>query len=254
MAYTKVMAAVLSNAEIAPGCFDLKVKSAQAKEAVPGQFVEIYIEGKTLRRPISICGADKEAGVLRMVYQIRGEGTAWLATVKAGDALDILGPLGHGFTLKNAQNPVFIGGGIGTPPMLEAAKAAGGTADAILGYRNESAVILEEDFKAVCRNVTIATDDGSYGYKGFVTDVLKKRLESECDLICACGPMPMMKAITKMAEEKGISCQVSLEERMGCGIGACLTCVCKIKSGEDDFRHAQVCRYGPVVDAKEVVW
>lgn len=255
MAYTKNLCPVLENSEIAPGFFDMKLKTAQALAAAPGQFVQIYCDGKTLRRPISICGVDKTAEILRLVYQIRGEGTAWLAGVKPGAKLDILGPLGHGFTVNKAEHPVFVGGGIGTPPLLEAAAACGGKADAILGYRNAESVILLKDFKAVCRKVMLATDDGSAGRHGFVTSLLEERLaEGECDLVCACGPMPMLKAVAAMAEAAGIPCQVSLEQRMGCGIGACVTCVCKVKSGADSVRHAQVCRYGPVINSKEVVW
>lgn len=257
MGYTKYLATVLANTEIAPGFFDIRVKTPQASQTSPGQFYQILCDGKPLRRPISVCGYDPAAETLRMVYQIRGEGTAWLAGVKAGAQLDLLGPLGHGFSVKNADHPVFVGGGIGTPPLLGTAAACGGKADAILGYRTKAAAILLEDFEKVCRKVYTATDDGSLGHHGLVTDLLKERLEEgPCDLICACGPTPMLKAVSAMALERDIRCQVSLEERMGCGIGACVCCVCKVGDPNDPatIRHAQVCRYGPVIDAKEVIW
>lgn len=254
MDYTKALAEVLKNDSIASGFYDMVIKTPQAKVAKIGQFVTILCGTKTLRRPISICEINASEETLRIVYQIRGEGTAWLSTVKKGDIIDVLGPLGHGFTVKNKKNVVFVGGGIGVPPLLGASEACENKADAILGFRNTANMILTDDFKNACRNLLIATDDGSYGHHGFVTDLLKKRLEeSECDLVCACGPTPMLKAIATMAEEKGIPCQVSMEERMGCGIGACLVCVCKIK-GEEDVRHVQVCKYGPVIDSKEVIW
>ena len=257
MGYTKFLAPVLSNTEIAPGFFDIRLETPQVQQTGAGQFFQILCDGKPLRRPISVCGFDKKTNILRMVYQIRGEGTAWLATVKAGQKLDLLGPLGHGFSVAKAQNPVFVGGGIGTPPLLGTAALCGGKADAIVGYRTADASILLEDFKKVCRKVYVATDDGTLGHHGLVTDLLKERLAAgPCDLVCACGPTPMLKAVADLALSQNIPCQVSLEQRMGCGIGACVGCVCKVKDVSDPeaVRHAQVCRYGPVIDAKEVVW
>lgn len=254
MGYTKALAMVISNRKIAPGIYDLTVQTPQAADASQGQFMQIYCDGKTLRRPISICEIDKQNETLRMVYMVKGEGTAWLSRVKDGDTLDMLGPLGHGFDIKGYQKVLVIGGGIGVPPMLQTAKNCA-SADAVLGFRNIDAVILQDDFMKACGKVTITTDDGSMGRHGFVTDVLKEDLEMySYDLVAACGPTPMLKAIAAICEEKGVDCQVSLEERMGCGIGACLGCVCKVKKGEDGYRHAQVCRYGPVIDSKEVVW
>ncbi len=257
MGYTKYLAPVLENREIAPGFFDIRLQTPQVQQTGPGQFYQILCDGKPLRRPISVCGYDKAQNTLRMVYQVRGEGTAWLSGVKPGDTLDLLGPLGHGFSLEKAEYPVLVGGGIGTPPMLGAAFACGGRADAIVGYRNAGAAILLQDFEKACRKVYVATDDGSLGHHGLVTDLLNQRLtEGPCDLVAACGPTPMLKAVAAIALEKGIKCQVSLEERMGCGIGACVCCVCKVGDPSDPatIRHAQVCRYGPVIDAKEVIW
>ncbi len=256
MGYTKAFAKVLRNENIAPGIYDLLVKTPQAADAQAGQFVEIYCPGKTLRRPISICEIDKVAGTLRMVYMVKGEGTLWLSQVKVGDTLDLLGPLGHGFDLSQSKDAIVIGGGIGVPPMLETAKLQGKQCDAILGFRTASAAILLDDFEQVCNEVMLCTDDGTLGLKGFVTDILEKRLASRqpFDLVCACGPMVMLKNVAKLCEKYNVSCQVSLEERMGCGIGACVGCAVRIQDEAGTVRSAQVCRYGPVMDAKEVVW
>lgn len=254
MGITTNICTVLENSQIASGIYNLTVKTPQSADAKPGQFVNIYCEGKTLRRPISICEIDKNLQTLRFVYQVKGEGTKWLSRVQAGQSLDILGPLGHGFNVSKARKVVFVGGGIGAPPLLETAKQCNFIPDAILGFKSKDFAILIDDFKKYCENVQVSTDDGSLGYHGLVTELLKERLQSDCDLVCACGPKPMLKAVAKIAEERGVECQVSLEERMGCGLGACLVCVCKVKSGEGGFRYAQVCRYGPVINSKEVVW
>ena len=216
--------------------------------AQPGQFIHIACgEGNLLRRPISIC--DVQGDSLKIVFQVKGEGTAWLSRRAAKDTLDVLARLGHGFDLAAlGARPVMIGGGIGVPPMLytmKAAKAAGAQPTAVLGFRNQDAVILEKDFAAV-GTTHICTDDGSYGAHGFVSDLL--RLHSDTNDftgVCACGPKPMLKALAQIAEELGIPCQVSMEERMGCGIGACLVCACelKLKDGEG-VRYGHVCKDG----------
>ena len=223
--------------------------------AQPGQFVHITCgDANLLRRPISICQAHD--GILKIVFVVKGDGTKWLSQRRAGDVLDIVGPAGHGFDMtKLGEKPVFIGGGIGVPPMLQtmqAAKAQGAQPTAILGFRNADAVILEKDFQAV-GTVYTATDDGSYGIHGFVSDVLKEHI-SEYTSVCCCGPKPMLRALASIAEEAGIPCQVSMEERMGCGIGACLVCVCSLKKENGDTRYGHVCKDGPVFDSKEVQW
>lgn len=223
--------------------------------AQPGQFVHITCgDANLLRRPISICQAHN--GILKIVFVVKGDGTKWLSERRAGDVLDIVGPAGHGFDMTRlGKKPVFIGGGIGVPPMLQtmqAAKAQGAQPTAILGFRNADAVILEEEFKAV-GTVYTATDDGSYGVHGFVSDVLKEHI-SEYTSVCCCGPKPMLRALASIAEEAGIPCQVSMEERMGCGIGACLVCVCSLKKENGDTRYGHVCKDGPVFDSKEVQW
>lgn len=226
-----------------------------SEAAVPGQFVHIACgEGNLLRRPISIC--DAEHGTLNIVFVVKGSGTKWLSQRKTGDVLDVLGPLGHGFDLTVlGDRPVFIGGGIGVPPMLKAMKAAragGAQPTAILGFRSREAVILEDDFRAL-GTVYTATDDGSYGIHGFVSDVLQAHIV-QFTSVCCCGPKPMLKAVAAIAEAAGLSCQVSMEERMGCGIGACLVCNCALKSKDGETRYGHVCKDGPVFDSKEVQW
>ena len=212
--------------------------------------VHIAVPGKTLRRPISICDADERN--IRIVFQIKGEGTEILSKSKEGDLIDILAPLGHGFDIPKGKRIAFVGGGIGVPPMLFSAKQAD-DAVAVLGFRNKKAVILTEDFKKVCSEVFVATDDGSFGIHGFTSDILRNII-NDIDMVCACGPMPMLKVIAEICKEHNKPCQVSLEERMGCGIGACLVCACKTLDKDGNIEHSHVCKKGPVYNAEEVVW
>ena len=181
---------------------------------------------------------------------------AALSERKTGDELDVLGPLGHGFDVGALGSaPVFIGGGIGVPPMLGCVREAvkqGAKPAAILGFRNQGAVILEGDFRDECETF-VTTDDGSYARHGFVTDVLKEQIASASG-VAACGPKPMLKAIAAIAKEAGVPCQVSMEERMGCGIGACLVCACALKAKDGETRYGHVCKDGPVFNAEEVEW
>lgn len=242
--------------ELQPGIFDFTVECREfASEAQPGQFAHLLVPGKTLRRPISICDADPERGTLRLVFQIRGEGTEVLSRFQEGQTLDILAPLGHGFTLGNpSRQAVFVGGGIGVPPLLMAAKPFGKNATVILGFRSRNAVILKEDFeKAGCR-VILCTDDGSEGLHGLVTEPLKEVLGEKKDTVFACGPTPMLRGVAKEAKSREIPCQLSLEERMGCGVGACLVCACKIKKADGEETYLHVCKDGPVFNAEEVVF
>ena len=239
---------LIKNEEIADGIFDWIVENPNlSKLAQPGQFAHVKVPGKTLRRPISICDATENT--LRLVFQVKGEGTEIMSKIKTGEEVEILAPLGNGFKVEKGKKYCFIGGGIGVPPMLYAAKQAENPL-VITGFRDKSLVILQEDFKKIGAEVVLATDDGSAGVHGFVTDVLKERL-SDIDEVCACGPIPMLKAISEICKGK-VPCQISLEERMGCGIGACLVCACKTKlNGEDGYTH--VCKNGPVYNAEEVV-
>lgn len=228
-----------------------------AQKAAPGQFVHLLPDGNfTLRRPISICEIDKAAGTLRMVFEVRGKGTKALSELRAGDTVNMLAPLGHGFTLpaKDAR-VILIGGGIGTPPMLPLAQYFGENAVVICGFRTADAAILQEDFAAAGAKTILCTDDGSAGRYGLVTLPLEEEITAEKPaLICACGPMPMLRAVAALAQTYEIPCQVSLEERMGCGIGACLVCACRTKDKNGDEQFLHVCKNGPVFPAEEVVW
>lgn len=242
---------VVKNEEIASGIFDMVVENKELSPlAKPGQFAHILVPGKTLRRPISICDADKSC--LRLVYQVKGEGTEILSKIKVGETLDIIAPLGKGFDIKEDKKYCFIGGGIGVPPMLYASKKKDKPV-VITGFRNKDLVILQSDFRKDNCQLYLTTDDGTAGEKAFVTDVLKEKL-SEIDEVCACGPMPMLKAIADICNEADIPCQVSLEERMGCGIGACLVCACEVKKADGSNDYVHVCKDGPVFDSKEVVF
>lgn len=245
---------IVEKAAVAKGIFDITVKCPHiAKEAQPGQFAQVAAEGFFLRRPISICDIDKENGTIRLVFEVRGKGTDKISELNKGDLIDIIAPLGNGFkVLGEGKKAVCIGGGIGTPPMLGIAKEYGENATVISGFRSASAVILQEDFAACGAETVLCTDDGTAGIHGFVTEALKAVLESKkTDIIYACGPMPMLKAIVTLADEYGIETQVSLEQRMACGVGACLVCVCRtVKDGKEIFSH--VCKDGPVFDGKEV--
>lgn len=252
-------AEVLRQEQIAPGIYDLLVKTNAAEKAVCGQFVSLYCHDKTklLPRPISICGIDRNRGTLRLVYRVtgRGTGTDELAGLQAKDRVRLLGPLGNGFPVVG-DSPLLIGGGIGVPPMLELAKELKKTKktekiSVVLGYR-DSRLFLKDEFEAYAK-VFVATDDGSVGTKGTVIDAVKEHAV-EADVIYACGPKPMLRAVKEYAQEQKILCYVSMEERMACGVGACLGCVCQT-TGTDTHSHvknARVCKDGPVFLAQEV--
>ncbi|MCI5751861.1 MAG: dihydroorotate dehydrogenase electron transfer subunit [Oscillospiraceae bacterium] len=248
---------VVSKKQLTDGIYDYVISCPEiAAIAVCGQFVNIKVNGFMLRRPISICGIDREKGTLRIVFEVRGEGTKKLSELEASDCLDIIAPLGgRGFELlDSSKKAMIIGGGIGNPPMLPIAEHYGANGTVISGFRNEKAVILQEDFKSCGGEVILCTDDGSAGRKGFVTDVLAEKLSAEKpDIIYACGPSVMLKRITERAIRENIRCQVSLEERMGCGVGACLVCACRtIRDGKEYYAH--VCKDGPVFESTEVIF
>lgn len=253
MKYDVMLCKIVGKKQLTNDIFDFTVDAGKiAQAAKPGQFAQIYVPGRTLRRPISICGIDRAAETLRFVFQIRGEGTAQLAGMEPGETLDILAPLGSGFALGDtACKAVFVGGGIGVPPLLEAAKAFGGNATAIVGFRNQQSAILLEDFQKNGNRVILATDDGSAGHHGLVTDCMA---DLEFDAVFACGPSPMLKAVSKIARERGVPCQISLEERMACGIGACLGCAVKLRRENGEEYYGHVCKDGPVFDYQKVVW
>ena len=257
MRYTEEQGRLLYKAEIAPGIFNFTLTAPKiAAIAATGQFVTVLCEGFELRRPISLCGFDAAAGILRLVFEVRGKGTAWLAQRQIGENLSLVGPLGHGFPLLESDKKVLlVGGGIGTPPLLPIARHYGSNATVITGFRNAASVILQDDFQAVGAKTILCTDDGSAGFHGFTTQAMERHLaESDCDVVYTCGPKVMMKRVAEQANKKGIPCWVSMEERMACGVGACLGCACKTKDENGDPRMARVCLNGPVFDAQEVDW
>lgn len=229
-----------------------------AKTAKAGQFVHL-LPGDlfTLRRPISICEIDRRAGTIRLVFEIRGNGTRALAQLQAGDTVNMLAPLGgRGFTLKNPQEKVLIvGGGIGTPPLLSLAQHYGENATVILGFRTVGAAVLLEDFKKTGAQVILCTDDGSAGLHGLVTEPLSDYAkQGQTPMIYACGPTPMLQGCAKIAYQQHIPCEVSLEERMACGVGACLVCAVKTRTNSGEERYLHVCKDGPVFPSEEVCW
>ncbi len=247
MSYDTQMFKLLENKRIADGIFSWTVENNELPSlAQCGQFVNIKVPTRVLRRPISICDADQNT--LRLVFQVKGEGTRIMSLMQPGESVEILGPLGHGFEIQSGKRYCFVGGGIGVPPLLFAAKQTENPL-VITGFRSRNLVILQDEFKSIGSELYLATDDGSAGIHGFVTDVLKEHL-SEINEVCACGPMPMLRAVAAVCKDK-VRCQVSLEERMGCGIGACLVCSCKTRV-DGNTVMTQVCRRGPVYDAEEV--
>jgi dihydroorotate dehydrogenase electron transfer subunit len=239
---------ILNKKRLAEDVYDITVEAGElAGVARPGQFAQIAVPGKTLRRPISICGIDRGNRTLRFVFQVRGEGTAILAGFRQGDALDILAPLGNGFDLGDpSRRALFVGGGIGLPPLLGAAKPFRGNAVVAAGFRNGDTVILKEDFETCGCEMRIATDDGSFGHHGLVTELLDGL---SFDAVFACGPLPMLRAVCALAKERGVPCQVSMEERMACGIGACLGCAVKLRGPDGAAYYGHVCKDGPVFDS-----
>lgn len=234
--------------------------SLSAKEIVdvakPGQFIEIRVtEGLDpfLRRPISIYNMDKEKGILEIIFRIQGRGTEILSRKKEGDLVDIVGPLGYGtFKFEGYKNIAILGGGIGVFPLYELAKNASKerAVNTYLGFRDKEAVLLEEEFGKVSNKLVITTDDGSYKTHGFAINELKKDLEEgKIDAIFACGPLPLLRAVQNLAKEKDIPCQISLEEKMGCGLGVCLGCAVEVVEG--GYKHA--CKQGPVFDSNKVI-
>lgn len=253
----KELAVVASQEQLADGIFSMWLKTDAAQSAVPGQFISMYTNdgSKLLPRPISICEIDKENGRLRVVYRVTGEntGTEQFSMMKEGDTLPIIGPLGNGFPLEAAKGKkaFLMGGGIGVPPILELAKQLSCKKQIIVGYRDQE-TFLRNEFEQNGQ-VYISTEDGSVGTKGNVMDAIREN-GLEADIIYACGPTPMLRAIKAYAEEHQMECYISLEERMACGIGACLACVCKSKE-KDHHSHVhnkRVCKDGPVFLSTEV--
>jgi 2-polyprenylphenol hydroxylase and related flavodoxin oxidoreductases len=247
---------VISNTKILPGAqlYDLRFELPEAAtSALPGQFVHISCgPGFTLRRPISICEAGD--GALRVCYDVRGKGTAYLSALVPGNTIDILPPTGHGFKVRESGRALLVGGGIGIYPLLWCAKLYGSRCDTALGFRTPELVNLDGEFAEHCASVEVITDD-----RGFVTSLVESALKraesngSQYAVVHTCGPKAMMRRVADTAEKFGVDCEVSMEERMACGVGACMGCVCKTRDG-DGWTNKRVCVDGPVFDSREVIW
>lgn len=241
----QVFLKITENKKIAKDIWLMVLEGDTSAITASGQFVNIKLDGFYLRRPISVCDYDEKT--LTIIYKVVGEGTQAMTELNIGEELDVLLGLGNGYNLdKSGDNPVLLGGGVGVPPMYNLCKkliAQGKKVSVILGFNTKEEIFFEDEFKALGAEVYITTVDGSYGTKGFVTDVLKTLTYS---YFFTCGPMPMFKAIEATAVTSG---QFSFEERMGCGFGACMGCSCKTKYG-----NKRICKDGPVLEREEIIW
>ena len=235
---------IIENTPLTASVYKMVLAGDTSAITAPGQFVNIKLEGKFLRRPISV--NDCVDGLLTIIYKVVGEGTAQMAKMGVGEKLDILTGLGNGYSLAEAgEHPVLLGGGVGVPPLYMLAKqliAAGKTVSVVLGFNKASEVFYAEEFRALGCDVTVTTVDGSMGVKGFVTDALP----TDYTYFYTCGPEPMLKAVYRATNTSG---QMSFEERMGCGFGACMGCSCKTITG-----YKRICREGPVMRKEEILW
>ena len=235
---------ILSNTALTDSVYKMVLEGDTSAITAAGQFVNIQLTGKFLRRPISVCDYDEKT--LTIIYKVVGKGTAQMSAMGPGEELDILTGLGNGYDLTLAGDaPVLIGGGVGVPPMYNLAKkltAMGKSVSVILGFNTQSEIFYEEEFKALGCAVTVTTVDGSYGTKGFVTNALPE----DYTYFYTCGPEPMLKAVYKATATSG---QMSFEERMGCGFGACMGCSCKTLTG-----YKRICKEGPVMKKEEILW
>ena len=257
-----LLAELINKQQLKSDIFKFSVKAPNiVKNAKPGNFIEIRVSEQTepfLRRPISIYNIDRENDVLEFIFQVKGKGTEILAKKEVGSQIDIVGPLGYGtFQYEDYQNIAIIGGGIGIFPLYELAKCAkkdNKNVSTYLGFRNKDLVILEAEFKQVSDKLTLTTDDGSYSQKGFAINYLEHDInDGKIESIYACGPLPMLKAVQKLAIEKNIPCQISLEEKMACGLGVCLGCAVKTSaSSHDNPEYWHVCKAGPVFNCRDV--
>ena len=236
---------ILENKPLTDLVWKMRLQADTSAITAPGRFVNLKLDGLYLRRPISICDWDETS--LTLIYKVVGTGTQQMTKLQPGAVLDVLTNLGNGYdTSKAGDAPLLIGGGVGVPPMYGLAKrlaAEGKQVTVILGFNTKDEIFYEDEFKALGITVHVTTADGSYGTKGFVTDVMK---DLSYSYFFTCGPMPMFKAIEKVAATSG---QYSFEERMGCGFGACMGCTCKTKYG-----NKRICKDGPVLEREEIVW
>lgn len=233
-----------SNTALTDNVYKMVLAGDTSAITAPGQFVNIQLAGKFLRRPISVC--DWDEGSLTIIYKVVGRGTEQMSAMASGEWLDLLTGLGNGYDLTlSGDRPLLLGGGVGVPPMYALAKALvkeGKAVPVVLGFNKESEVFYEEEFKALGCAVTVTTADGSYGKKGFVTDALPENYT----YFYTCGPEPMLKAVYRATTTSG---QMSFEERMGCGFGACMGCSCKTLTG-----YKRICKDGPVMKKEEILW
>ena len=235
---------IVKNVALTADVYKMELSGDTSAITAPGQFVNIKLEGRFLRRPISV--NDSVEGLLTIIYKVVGEGTAQMAKMQPGERLDILTGLGNGYDLTTAgDHPVLLGGGVGVPPLYMLAKQlidAGKKVSVVLGFNKASEVFYAEEFAALGCDVTVTTVDGSMGVKGFVTDALP----ADYTYFYTCGPEPMLKAVYRATNTSG---QMSFEERMGCGFGACMGCSCKTLTG-----YKRICREGPVMRKEEILW
>lgn len=245
-----VTARITENRELCENIYELVLDCPEiSRKAMPGQFLHIKVAqglDPLLRRPISISRIYREKGCMSLIYQVIGKGTKQMAELKAGDLIDVMGPFGNGFPIFEGKKCAVIGGGMGVAPLLELAYSLK-CCDAYLGFRCSTFKL--EEYKEACSRLQVATEDGSTGSKGYVTDLIDNI--KKYDIVYTCGPKLMMKKVKELCESNSVRCYVSVEERMGCGIGACLVCACKIKDG-DLWHYKKVCTDGPVFEAGEV--
>lgn len=250
----RISCLIRSNREIAEGIYEMVIEDKDiASQTKPGQFINLYCasEALLLPRPISICEVDVEQGWVKVVYAVISKGTQYFATLQGGEKITVLGPVGNGYTLRDCEESLIVGGGVGTPPLLELVKQLKGRKTVYLGFRSNPYLIEELGKYAT---VHVATDDGSVGYHGTVVDLMNETA-AKGGVLYACGPKPMLKALQAWAGEKDMEAQLSLEERMGCGFGACVGCACKVVSdNEYGYTYKKVCKDGPIFDAKEVLF
>lgn len=258
MKMTVEIGLITSNAPIAVDIYSMTIKVPDIVSMIqgPGQFVNVYPKAKhtILPRPISICEVDREKDEIRIIYDVVGDGTYQFSQMKVGDDIQISGPSGTGFDLTGGHtNHLLVGGGVGVPPLVELAKNLKGNLTVVFGFRDEP--YLVEDFEKLGAIVYVATESGSVGHKGNVIDILNAN-NMKIDMAYSCGPKPMLKALNTWCQAKDIPVQVSLEERMACGIGVCVGCVCKTKdeTAEDGWDYKKTCSDGPVFMGSDVIW
>lgn len=248
--YMQGVGEVLENKELCLDIYEMLIHCPGiAREAKPGQFLHVRVSDSMdplLRRPISISRIDENAGTVSIVYQVIGSGTTKMSELPEGSRIDAIGPMGNGFELFPGKKCAVIGGGMGVAPLLELAARIPGC-DAYLGFR--CSTFKTEEYRRLCSGVFVATEDGSCGSKGYVTDLVKDI--NRYDIVYTCGPRAMLKKVKELCEGNSVKCYVSIEERMGCGIGACLVCACKVKEG-DNWHYKKACTDGPVFEAGEV--